>query len=273
MGGSAVAGEILSMVKDSVVVHWDYHLPANASNADLVICTSWSGDTAETISAYDKARELSIPVAVISTGGKLSEMARRDDKPLVHLPNPLNMPPRCGAGLMIGGLFSLVGAAHELPEIDPANLETAGKTLADAIGDKMPIFYAAYPWRKIAGFFKTTVNENAKRHSWASNFPSAAHNEIMGWSGPYRDSAIPVLIQGGDEASEYRRDEDALVAIVSKMGYNVPKIELPGSSTLQKALSGYVLALWTSFHIANNLGVDPLNQDWIDEFKRLKAMK
>src|SRR5512143_3740662 len=78
MGGSAAAGEILSMVRDGVVVHWDYDLPHGTDAADLVICTSWSGETEETISSYRAARAGGMEILVITSGGTLAELARTD---------------------------------------------------------------------------------------------------------------------------------------------------------------------------------------------------
>src|SRR5687767_1725553 len=74
MGGSAIAGEMLSMVKDNVIVHWDYDLPVNMDAADLVICTSWSGNTEETISSYEAARKAGMETLVITAGGQLAEL-------------------------------------------------------------------------------------------------------------------------------------------------------------------------------------------------------
>src|SRR5688572_29678259 len=69
MGGSSVAGEILSLVHDEVVVHWDYDLPSTTAPQDVVVCSSWSGNTQETLSSYQEALQRKIPVAVITGGG------------------------------------------------------------------------------------------------------------------------------------------------------------------------------------------------------------
>lgn len=268
MGGSSVAGELLSMVRDDVQVHWDYDLPTHASGQDLVICTSWSGETAETLSSYDAARKQSVPVAVITTGGELARRAKADGVPLVLLSGD-GIVPRCGAGLMTGALFGLLGIADQLPAVDAAVLEPEGKRLAGVIGNRMPFFYAGYPLRKVTGWFKTMFNENAQRHAGAANFPSAGHNELVGWAGPYQDTAIPVIVRGDDD-KRYQKDFDAAVAIFERMGYTVGVVDLPGDTVLQKAFSGYVLALWTSYHCALSFGVDPNSTAMTDEFKRLK---
>lgn len=270
MGGSWVAGAILSHIRDDIILHQDYDLPVSANPSDLVVCISWSGETQEVLSAYARARALSIPVVVVTTGGTLRAHAIRDGVPVVQLPNPNNIAPRLGAGLMIGALFALLYPRRSLPAIDTGALEALGKELAYTIGDRMPVFYAASSWYTVATFFKNMVNENAKRHSIASDFPRAGHNEIAGWAGAYVTTLAPVFIRTADERSEHRRDLDAGVAILSRLGYTVHTIEVPGSSILEKALSGYVLALWTSFYMAEHLGIDPEDIHLIDEFKQLK---
>lgn len=270
MGGSSVAGELLSLSRHDVVVHWDWELPATANARDLVVCTSWSGTTAETISSYDAARAAGIAVAVITTGGELARKAKSDGVPLTLLPDT-KTPPRFNAGLMTGALFAMLGSADLLPEIDAAAAESEAKKLADAVGAKTPIFYASYPWRKVAGFFKTMVNENAKRHSWAANFPSVAHNEIMGWSGNYQSGMSPVVVRDTSERPGDTKDIEAFVAIVGGLGYTVSTISLTGASPLEKALNAYVMALWASWHMATTAGIDVAGTQWIDEFKRLKS--
>ncbi|MCC6405299.1 MAG: hypothetical protein IT405_02855 [Candidatus Yanofskybacteria bacterium] len=269
MGGSSVPGEILSMARTDAIVHWNYGLPLDTRMQDLVVCVSWSGNTAETLSGYAAARILGAPVVVITTGGELARRATADGVPAVIIPADAPAP-RLGAGRMTGALFALFGMTDALPQVRAADLEAEGERLAQAIGQRVPVFYAGYPLRKIAGFFKAMVNENAKRHAWASNFPSAEHNEIMGWQGAYRDAAIPVIVRGaGDDA--YATDFAAFVALLEGMGYTVPTTKVSGNAPLEAALNGYILALWTSYHMAVDLGVDPSDTALIEKFKRLKT--
>lgn len=270
MGGSSVAGEMLSFARHEVVVHWDWELPKTATKRDLVVCTSWSGGTAETISSYDAARSAGATVAVITTGGELARKAKADGVPMTLLPDT-KTPPRLNAGLMTGALFAMLGMTDQLPVIDAASHEKTAQALAVEVGAKTPIFYASYPWRKAAGFFKTMVNENAKRHSWSASFPSVAHNEIMGWSGDYTASMVPVVIRDTQERPHDRKDIDSFVAIVRPMGYTVSTIGLVGATPLEKALNAYVMALWASWHMATTAGIDAAGTKWIDEFKLLKA--
>lgn len=260
MGGSSVAGEMLALIRDDVIVHPDAGLPDGAAVTDLVVCVSWSGNTAEVLAAYDDARALGAPLAVITSGGTLAQRAKTDGVALTLLPHN-DAPPRANAGLMTGALLAMIGSADALPAIDATALESEGKTLADAIGDRLPVFYASYPSRALATWFKTTVNENAKRHAWASSFPSAAHNEIMGWKTASPDMFIPVVIG----------DLPQVVAFFRQMGYTVSTAQISGSVPLEQAINGYILALWTSYYLALNAGVDPADTTIIETFKQSRS--
>jgi len=271
MGGSAVAGEMVSMVREGTVVHWDYDLPAGAGAADLVICTSWSGDTEETVSSYRAARKLGAETLVITSGGKLADMARADGSPLIGLPKQ-NAIPRANVGLMAGALFGALGLESLLPSsLDVAALEPEAKELAAALGSRMPVIYASYPWRKLTGFWKMCYSETAKRQVMVNWFPSGAHNEMVGWEGPYRDQVAFVLLRDPQDAPRYAKNFDALLALLGTKGYTVRTVGLTGNTVMEKVFTDYARALWTGYYAALGLGIDPVATELLDEFKRLKT--
>jgi glucose/mannose-6-phosphate isomerase len=271
MGGSAIAGEMLSMVKTDVIIHWDYDLPASAGSQDLIICTSWSGQTEETISSYQAAVAKGCETLVITSGGRLADLARQHGSPLIILPAD-SLAPRTATGLMAGALFAALGLERELPsQLDPASLEQQGRELATVIGGRMPVIYSSYPWRKLTGFWKMAYSETAKRQVMANWLPSAAHNEIVGWEGPYRDNAVFLLFRDQAEDTRYAANFDALLAVLGKKEYTVSIVELSGNALLEKAFNSYILALWTGYFAAQSLGVDPQATKFLDEFKQLKG--
>lgn len=271
MGGSSIAGEMLSMVNPEVVVHWDYGLPVNASGGDLVVCTSWSGDTEEVISSWQAARDLGLDTLAIVSGGRLAELARRDGTPLVLLPRD-PIPPRTATGYMTGALFAAMGLADRLPvELEPSELESQGEALATRLGDRMLAIYAAHPWRKLTGFWKMAYSETTKRQVMVNWFPSGAHTEVVGWEGPYRDLVTPMFVRDSDEDPRYAKNFDALLAILKQKGYTVETIRLSGNTLVEKVFNNYLLALWSAYHVAKALGVDPQATELLDEFKALKA--
>jgi glucose/mannose-6-phosphate isomerase len=133
----------LSMVKDNVIVHWDYDLPSGVTSQDLVICTSWSGNTQETISSYDQAIAGGLDTVVITRGGALANKAKQNNTSLVILPDK-NIPPRGAVGYMAGAMFSVLGQENSDIAIDEKALDKTGKDLAEKLGDKIPLIYASY---------------------------------------------------------------------------------------------------------------------------------
>lgn len=272
MGGSAIAGEMLSLIDPRTVVHWDYDLPTNTSQEDLVICTSWSGGTEETISAYEKARQLGVDVICITMGGQLAEKAKVNNTPLVVLPAE-SIPPRTAVGIMTAALLKVVGQEKELPiNIDAGLFEVRGKEIAQAIGAKTPLIYTTFPWRKLAGQWKVLFNENAKVHAFANWLPSAAHNEIAGFSSNTRNQFATIVMQDLQDNPRHKKSLAALLAIFDKMEYNYSIVELSpgGTRPLEKAFFAYILGLWTSYYLAENLGVDPSVIELVEQFKQLK---
>jgi glucose/mannose-6-phosphate isomerase len=271
MGGSSIAGEMLSQIANKIIIHWDYDLPTDTDKNNLVICTSWSGQTEETISSYERAIALSCDTLVITTGGRLAELARQYGTPLIILPHA-ELPPRMAQGYMAGALFSALGLEGQLPaDLDSAGLEEAGKSLAGRIGNRIPVIYTSYPWRKLTGFWKMAYSETAKRQVMVNWFPSGAHTEIVGWQGPYQDIVTFVLLRDSEEASRYAKNLDALLALLPQKGYTVYTVGLSGNTPLEKVFNSYILALWTGWYSAQALQIDPNATELLDEFKRLKA--
>jgi glucose/mannose-6-phosphate isomerase len=271
MGGSAVAGEILSLLRDDVVVHWDYDLPQHTTSADLVICTSWSGTTEETISSYQAARACGAATLVITCGGPLADMARKDASPLIELP-AINALPRANIGTMAGALFAALGMADKLPlTLDAAELEQQGTQLAAKLEGRMLSIYASYPWRKLTGIWKMVYSETAKRQVLVNWFPSGAHNEVVGWEGPHQATTSILCLRDPEESARYSKNFDALLAILGAKGYTVHTVALSGNTVIEKVFTSYMLSLWTSYAVAVSLGIDPQTTELLDEFKRVKA--
>jgi len=270
MGGSSIAGEMLSMVHDRVIVHWDYDLPSGINAENLVVCVSWSGETEEVISAYEAARAQNYPTLVISKGGRLGVLAREHASPYIQLPSE-DIPPRTAVGYMVGALFAALNLESHLPtSLDPAVWEVSARALATTIGSRIPMLYTSYPWRKLTGMWKMVYSETAKHQIFVNWFPSGAHTEIVGWEGPHQEQFAMLLIKNEPELPRYEKNFAALLAICREKGYTVHTIELSGNTLLEKVFNSYILALWTSYYVANNLGVDPRATALLDEFKKLK---
>ncbi|MDP2647752.1 MAG: SIS domain-containing protein [Candidatus Yanofskybacteria bacterium] len=275
MGGSGIPGTILSLTEDNVVVWQNYGLPEDISTGDLVVCTSWSGDTQETISSFDKAREMGLETYVITKGGILADKAKTENAVVISMPDE-PIPARLGAGYMLGALLALLGIKLDALSL-ASNMETEAASLAGMIGRKNPVVYSPYKLRHIAGLWRILFNENAKLPALSNYFPAAAHNEIEVFNSSNKDKLFPILIKDGPD-----RDINAAIAFFSQIGYDCYIVNLSGpgespreagiasESLLSKTLNSYIFGLWTSYLLAQNLGVDSKKTELIDTFKRLK---
>jgi glucose/mannose-6-phosphate isomerase len=172
---------------------------------------------------------------------------------------------------MTGALLGVLGMHQQVPTNTTKDLEVQGKELATNIRDRIPVFYTPFALRKVGGFFKSMINENAKQPAFCASFPSAAHNDILSWQQSPQE-LVPVVVHNPSK-SQHSGDIPAFLAIMTQMGYTVPVVDLPDDSVLNTMLSGYILSMWTSYYMALEQGVDPLSTTWIDTFKTLKAAK
>lgn len=278
MGGSGMPGEILAMWQEfmgiplNFYVHRDYDLPPWVSENDLVICVSWSGDTKETISSFKAAQEKGLKTVAVTGGGQLKKLAWVNKAELILLPDD-KIPPRFGVGYMAGAVFGLLGAENQLNfKIKAEDTEEEGKELALKIGHAIPLIYSSFKWRKLANFWKILFNENAKIPSFWNFFPLLAHNEIAGFSESFRNIIHPILIKDADDDKRQNSNIDTAIAFFKKLGYNYSIVKLSGDSALEKVLNSYILGLWTSCYLAENLGIKPEDTSLIEEFKKAKRI-
>jgi glucose/mannose-6-phosphate isomerase len=278
IGGSAVAGEIFWMLTSDqnkqewpkVFINRDYDLPGWADQNDLAICISWSGDTQETISSLNTAITRKIPAIVISKGGQLIELAKQNNIPFIDLDDE-SFPARFGASYELGALLGIIGINPGTTSINHDQLEKEGKEIAGKIGSKFPIIYTSYRLRKLANFWKTLFNENAKIPAFWNTFPSLNHNELESL-GNAKDTLYPIIIRANDDDVRQVSSIDATIAILDKLGYNYSIVNIStDGSLLQKILNNYILGLWTSFNLANILGIDPIPTPTINDYKQLKS--
>lgn len=205
MGGSALAAR-LSVAWPAYKVPFeictDYHVPAYVDQTTLVIAASYSGNTEESIAAYDDARQKGAQVVVIAGGGALIEAATRDGVPFIVLPKAAQ--PRFAvfycfkalidvlesAGLVhASDVESVISAAADHLEaslknwlIDVPTAQNPAKQLALDLVGTSPVVYAGPALWPAAYKWKISFNENAKNVAWAGSYPEFCHNEFIGWS-------------------------------------------------------------------------------------------
>ena len=282
MGGSNHPTDILKAWKPQVevVVHRDYGLPLIDLSDSLIIACSYSGNTEEPIDAFETALERSLPVAAISKGGKLGELAHRAAVPYVEIPDT-DIQPRSASGFMFMAILKLMQDESSIAEaralasrLTPESLENAGSSLAQKLTNKVPVIYASTLNAAVANNWKIKFNENTKIPSFANVFPELNHNEMNGFNA--QPETLKMAKQFGfiflsDDSDDRRiiKRMHVLEQLFHDRRLTVENVPLVGLTRLQKIFSSLLLADWTSLKLAAAYGVDPEPVPMVEEFKKL----
>lgn len=289
MGGSGLPGDILLTLRPlDVFVYKSYRLPPQAGNESLVICISYSGNTEETISAFQTAIGRGLPVISITTGGELEKLSRKYKVPLVKLPPPY-ISPRLALGQMFSSLIKVLENQKLLDKNILDNLlnigeslraeefEPQGKKIAKKIFKKIPIIYTSRRFREIGWIWKNSLNETAKIIAFCNYFPELNHNETVGFEKINEDQIsnkkLYVLILRDKKSSHPRilKQMDITNALIRREGVAVDFIDIVGETFLEKIFSTVILGFWTAYWLALEYKVDPTPVEPIIEFKRKLA--
>ncbi len=281
LGGSAIGGVLLqglasSMVKPVIFVHRDYNLPSFVDGRTLVIASSYSGMTEETLSAFRQALETEAKKLAITTGGKLKKLA--DSHSLPVFPIEYTSPPRSALGysfipllvflhklgylkdeppieLMIKNLKSL---GEKLTETVPLSSNPA-KQLATELYGKLIVIYSAGILSPVAQRWKTQFNENSK--AWAFNevFPELCHNAIVGYQFPKEltKQIYVILLRSPSFPQPILLQYKITAEILNKAGIKHKIIDSDEEDKLSQIMSLVFLGDWVSYYLSILYQIDP----------------
>lgn len=284
MGGSHLAADLLKAAfpRVSLITHKDYGLPEFSSSERknvFVIASSYSGNTEEVLSAYEEAKRTRIPAAVIASGGKLLQRARRDKVPFICLPSP-GIQPRMATGYSLRALFCLLGMRKELKESERLTSllrvkerEKEGRKLARTLKGKIPLVYSSRRNFPVAYNWKIAFNETGKIPAFCNFFPELNHNEMAGFSGKKgiimgRKFSL-LFLEDADDASRIKKRMKVFEKLMRDRSIKVHKVPMRGKSRLSKIFSSLLLANWTAFFLAGTYGHEPEQVPIVEDFKTL----
>jgi glucose/mannose-6-phosphate isomerase len=284
MGGSAIGGDLAAaalgdrLVAPMVTVR-GYELPSWVDSSWTVLCSSYSGETEETISCFDAATRAGARLVVASTGGALVERARRDGVPVIGLPGILQ--PREAVAYMFttaAEVAALAGVAPSLRAEIESTAELLGE-IADELRERaaeiagrllgtVPIVCGAGLTAAAARRWKTQINENAKLLSFFTELPESDHNEICGWADlPEGSRFSVVMLEDPDQSDRMRRRFELTAEAIAAGGTEVVSAAAEGSSRSDRLLSAVMLGDLVSLELAAAHGVEPGPVAAIDSLK------
>jgi len=291
MGGSAAGGDLVAACATDVVdvpilVHRGYGLPTVVGPDGFVLVASYSGDTAEALSAFDAAVARRVPVVALTAGGALAERAAARRVPRVALPGGLM--PRMALGYMFlpavtvladagvvvaspGDVDEAITAVEALaPELAPERptASNEAKRLASAIGDRVAAIYGGPDTAAAAYRWKTDIEENAKTFALAGALPEMNHNEIEAWQLPVAKQMHAILLRDAKEAPEIVRRFEIVRDLITPSAGGVSEVRGRGASRLARLLTLTYLGQWTSYYLGVLHGRDPWTVPILDELKR-----
>jgi glucose/mannose-6-phosphate isomerase len=288
MGGSAIGGDLAAAalgerLSAPLLSVRGYALPSWATPEWTAFCSSYSGETEETLACFAAAEALGARRIVASTGGALVDSARAAGDPVIGLPGLLPAP-RTAVAYMLVCALEVAAASGVAPSI-AAEIEAAAafldaerdelrhraREIAAVLGDRIPVVYGAGPTVAAAQRWKAQVNENAKLPAFRSELPEANHNEICVWEAPSAAGLAAVLLEDRDQHPREQLRFELTAAEVERAGAPAVRIEAAGESRVERLLWTVMLGDLVSLELAESRGVDPLPIDAIDRLKAALA--
>ena len=277
MGGSAIGGDIIgSYIKNiPVIVNRGYEIPSFISQNTLFFAVSFSGNTEETISALNHAYDKKAQIIVISSGGKIKQIAIEKELPFIEIPNIGQ--PRVALAYLF---FPILRVLHNMKIVDAEKDVAAAisslieeqnqisnqmKDMAKRLKAKVPLIYASDNLCAVAYRWKTQINENAKQHAFYHLLPEMNHNEIVAYEN--KNNIFKSIFIVDDDDHERIKKRVEIFADVVK-GADVEIIKLHGSCFLARMIKGIHMGDWLSYYLALENNVDPTPVKIIELLKK-----
>ena len=294
MGGSGVSGDVLSLLSNEVsskkiTVRKSYSIPKKIMEVKpFCLFISYSGNTEETLSGLNDAIKNNLDWAVISSGGKLIDLAIEHNKEYIKIPDGLQ--PRAAFGYLTQAVCKIVDIVEGtnflkelrdvgnylneiLNEEEDSEIFIEAKKIAKQINKKTCIIYGGTDLTElVASRWKTQINENAKSKAFVGSMPEVHHNEILSWDADVEGSKsnyVLILLRDNSENSQIAKRFDLTQKLLGEK-VEIFNIEPKSQSTsLIKLMELVLLGDLFSISLANELNMIPEDIEGIENLKKL----
>lgn len=280
MGGSNLVADLIKIrdPKINITSHRDYGLPCLTKeiNDRLFIFNSYSGNTEETINSLEKAIESNLPIAIISTNGKIIEMAKKYSLPYICMPLT-DIQPRSALGYNLCAILKIINRQDLLQEawdltsiLKPLTLESQGQELAQEIKNYIPVIYSSSKNLGISYNWKIKLNETGKIPAFYNVIPEANHNEINAFEiKEYAEKFYFILLEDELDFAQNQKRMKVLEELYTKKGIKIKTIKLEKEDSFLKIFNSLILADWTAYYSAKIHNLDPEQVSMVEELKKL----
>ena len=270
MGGSHLSADLVKSVYPqlNLKIHSNYGLPQGINKESLLIVSSFSGNTEETIDSLDSALKKNIPVIIISSGGKLIEISKEKNLPYILLPNTINMP-RLAIGFSLKAILKIINKKVSI-KIDNLKAEKEGKKIAEKIYKTIPIIYSSEKNKSVANIWKINFNENSKNPSFCNYFPELNHNEMAGFLNSKKTFSILML----EDELDHPKIKIRMNAFreIYKDSFEILTIKNEEKDIWNKYFYLILLSNWTSYYLALKNKVKLEDMEMIERFKKMISL-
>jgi len=283
LGGSGIGGTIVAQLCEKELrvpfnVSKDYFIPAYIDKHSLVIVSSYSGNTEETLQALEAALKQNAKIVCVCSGGKVAEIAKTNTLDTILIPG--GMPPRSAFGFSATQLFyvlrgmNLIGNNFStdlkntvaLLNAEEENTKRDSRALAEKLIGKIPAIYAAANYEGVAVRFRQQIDENSKMLCWHHVFPEMNHNELVGWTEKHDDVAV-ILLRNNDDYSRTQKRMDICKEVFARYTPHIHEIWSKGNSMIEKAFYLIHYTDWATWYISEIKNIDCSEVKVIDYLK------
>lgn len=286
MGGSLysyyfVTSIFADRIKIPIIPCNSYHIPSFLTENSVVLASTYSGSTEETLSCANEALQKGIKLTGITTGGKLKDLLLENNL-VSYIFNPIHNPsnqPRMGQGYMIFGTLGILkglGALdlstqeveNSIKILDKTDINQA-KELAVKLKDRAPIIVASEFLMGNAHAWRNQFNESGKQFSDYHIIPEVNHHLMEGLSFPekIKQNLIFLFVNSNLYDDKIRKRIELTKEIVNKQNIEVLEVSSFGQTKLEQSLSLLQFGSYVTFYLAILNGVDPNIIPWVDFFK------
>ncbi len=257
----------------------DYNLPNYVNANTLVIASSYSGETEETIAAVNEAKQKTASIIAVCSGGKLAEFCKQNNYECILIPG--GNPPRAqlafslvqlthilvSLGLIDKQRLSEFKSASELLIEYTNHIQEKSKELARFIYKKDLIIYTEAKDEAIAIRARQQFNENSKILCLHNVIPEMNHNELLGWMGAKPESAV-LLMHTGQLYPQNKKRFDFSASVFETKTKHIFELEAKGTSIIDESLFLINIIDWASYYLALKNNVDPIDITILNKLKK-----